>query len=220
MLARLQSLANPANVEGMSRFGINPTNTLGLSMPTLRSIAKETGKDHALAQELWDSGIHEARILAALVDVPAAVTEEQMERWVVALDSWDVCDQVCTDLFYQTPLAWKKAVEWSSRPEEFVKRAAFAARVGHAWRDKKVTDEQFEPFFPLIVRESMDGRNFVRKAVNWALRTIGKRNKALNARAIAIARQIAEIDSKTARWIASDALRELTDPKHLARIPE
>ncbi len=220
MLSRLQSLANPANVEGMSRFGINPTNTLGLSMPTLRSIAKETGKDHALAQELWDSGIHEARILAALVDVPAAVTEEQMERWVVALDSWDVCDQVCTDLFYQTPLAWKKAVEWSSRPEEFVKRAAFATMVGLAWRDKKVTDEQFEPFFPLIVRESVDGRNYVRKAVNWALRTIGKRNKALNARAIAIARQIAEIDSTTARWIASDALRELTDPKHLARIHE
>ena len=218
IIDRLRSLANPANVEGMSRYGINPANTLGISIYDLRKMVKEIGKNHALAQELWASVFHEARILAAFVDVPAQVTEEQMERWVLAFDSWDVCDQVCCDLFYQTPLAWKKAVDWSTRPEEFIKRAAFAIMAGLAWHHKKATDEQFEPFFPIIIREAVDGRNYVRKAVNWALRNIGKRNRALNARAIETARQIAQVDSKSARWIASDALRELTSPKILARV--
>ncbi len=219
LLERLKTLANPANVEGMSRFGINPANTLGISIPSLRKIAKEAGKDHTLAQDLWASGLHEARILAAYVDAPEWVTAEQMERWALDFDSWDVCDQVCGDLFDKTPLAWSKAVEWPARPEEFVKRAGFALMAALAWHDKKAADEQFEPFFPLIIRESVDGRNFVRKAVNWALRNIGKRNKALNARAIETARQIAQIDSKAARWVAADALRELTSRKIQEKLP-
>jgi len=210
ILERLKSLANPANVEGMSRFGINPANTLGISIPNLRKIAKETGRDHALAQGLWASGIHEARILASFVDAPRLVTEEQMERWAADFDSWDVCDQVCSNLFDRTSLAWKKAVEWTARSEEFVKRAGFVLMAALATHDKKAVDAQFEPFFALIVREATDERNYVRKAVNWALRGLGKRNRALTTRAIETARQVARIDSKAARWIAADALRELT----------
>jgi 3-methyladenine DNA glycosylase AlkD len=193
----------------MSRFGINPSNTVGISIPKLREIAKETGKHHELALELWKSNIHEARILASFVDEPERVTEDQLEEWVKDFDSWDVCDQVC-NLFEQTQYAYSKATEWVNRKEEFVKRAAFALMAGLAVHDKKVGNEQFEQFFPLIKQASIDDRNFVRKAVNWALRNIGKRNTALNKRAIEVAREIQNADSKTAKWIASDALRELS----------
>lgn len=211
-------MANPANVAGMARYGINPENTLGISIPALRSMAKETGSSHELAQELWASGIHEARILAALIDDPQQVTEAQMEQWVVGFDSWDVCDQVCGNLFDRTPLAYQKALEWSNREEEFVKRAGFALMAWLAVHDKKARDEQFEIFFPAILRESIDGRNYVRKAVNWALRNIGKRNRSLNQRAIETARHIARLDSKAARWIASDALNELASPAIQGRL--
>jgi 3-methyladenine DNA glycosylase AlkD len=210
ILQRLRNMANPANVAGMARYGINPENTLGISIPALRSIAKEIGKDHALAQELWASGIHEARILAAFIDDPKQVTEIQMENWVVDFDSWDVCDQVCGSLFDRTPFAYQKALEWSSRQEEFVKRAGFALMAWLAVHDKKAGNEQFENFFPAIIHQSTDARNYVRKAVNWALRNIGKRNRSLNQRSIEIAQEIARIDSKSAHWIASDALKELT----------
>ena len=213
VLARLHSLASPEAVAGMARFGIRPENILGISMPTLRSLAREVGKDHQLALGLWESGIHEARILASMVDVPGLVTEEQMESWVKDFDSWDVCDQVCGNLFDRTPFAYRKAVEWSERSEEFVKRAGFVMMAGLVLHDKRAGDEQFEVFFPCILQESTDDRNFVKKAVNWALRGIGKRSRRLNQRAIETARQIAGIDSKTARWIASDALRELTSEK-------
>lgn len=218
VLERLRSMSNPANVAGMRRFGINPENTLGISMPALRSMAKEIGKDHTLAQELWASSIHEARILAALVDDPKLVTEAQMERWAADFDSWDVCDQVCGNLFDRTPYAYLKALEWSSREEEFAKRAGFALMAWLSVHDKKARDEQFQIFFPAIIRESMDGRNYVRKAVNWALRNIGKRNRSLNQRAIETAQEIARIDSKTAHWIASDALKELTSPAIRSRL--
>ncbi len=211
IIKRLKSLANPKNVEGMARFGISANNTLGISLPVLRGIAKEIGKDHALALKLWASGIHEARLLAAFVDDPALVAEGQMEKWAGDFDSWDVCDQACTDLFDQSPLAWKKASEWSSRKEEFVKRGAFALMAGLAVHDKKSPDSAFEAFFPIIARESADERNFVKKAVNWALRNIGKRSEKLRAKAVARAREIRENnpDSKAAKWIASDAIREL-----------
>jgi 3-methyladenine DNA glycosylase AlkD len=212
LLDRLRSLANPANVEGMARYGINPVGTLGISMPVLRQIARETGKAHRLAGELWASGLHEARILASLVDEPALVDEAQMERWVKDFDSWDVCDQVC-DLFGQLPLAPQKAMQWSERQEEFVKRAGFALMADLAVHDKKAKDELFETFLVPIQREAIDGRNFVRKAVNWALRNIGKRNARLNRLSIETARKIREIDSRSARWIAADALRELTSAK-------
>jgi 3-methyladenine DNA glycosylase AlkD len=211
VIAELQSHASPRNVEGMARFGINPKNTLGVSIPVLRKMAKELGRDHALAAALWKSGIHEARILAAFVDEPERVTARQMDRWARGFDSWDVCDQVCASLFWQTPFASAKAIEWSKDKREFVKRAGFALMAALAWHSEDATDKQFERFFPAIKRGSLDERNFVKKAVNWALRQIGKRNPSLNKKAIALARDIQKLDSKSARWIAADALRELSD---------
>jgi 3-methyladenine DNA glycosylase AlkD len=218
ILIRLKSQANPANVAGMARFGINPENTLGISIPDLRSLAKEIGREHDLAQALWASGIHEARILAAFIDDPGQVTKEQMDRWAADFDSWDVCDQVCGNLFDRTPFAYDKAIEWSAREEEFVRRAAFALMAYLAVHDKRAEDGRFEQFFPLIVRAATDERNFVRKAVNWALRQIGKRNRRLNARAVETARQISQIESKAARWIAADALKELASDKIRAKV--
>lgn len=213
VILKLKSLANPDNVAGMARYGISPEGTLGVSVPTLRRMAKEVGKDHDLAARLWASGIHDARILAVYVDDPARVTEDQMEAWVADLDSWDVCDQVCGNLFDRTPRAYEKAAEWSERDEEFVKRAGFALMAWLPVHDKKAPDDKFLPFLAMIEREAGDDRNFVKKAVNWALRNIGKRSKRLNEAAIATARRISRQDSKSARWISSDALRELESDK-------
>lgn len=210
IIRKLKSKRNPRNIAGMARFGINPENTLGIAIPVLRSIAKSIGTDHALALKLWASGIHEARILASIVDDPARVTEAQMERWVRQFDSWDVCDQCCGNLFDKTPLAYSKAIEWSKREKEFEKRAGFALMAYLASHDKAARDAQFEKFLPLILRGARDERNFVRKAVNWALRGIGKRNARLNRDAIKTAREIQKIRVKSAQWVAADALRELT----------
>lgn len=218
VLRRLKALSNPKAVEGMERFGINPKNTLGVSIPHIRKIAKDVGRNHELARELWASGIHEARILAGRVDDPEQVTEHQMEEWVKDLDSWDVCDNVCGSLFDKTPLAYRKAVQWSRRKEEFVKRAGFVLMAYLAVHDKKAEDKMFAEFLPIIRSEFADDRNFVKKAVNWALRQIGKRNLNLNKMAVQTARQIQKMDSRAARWIASDALGELTDDKVLERM--
>ena len=218
ILKKLKALSNPKAVEGMARFGINPENTYGVSIPDLRKIAKEAGKDHSLAQKLWASRIHEARILVSMIDEPTAVSEEQMERWVKDFDSWDVCDQCCMNLFEKTKFAYQKCVEWSSNKQEFVKRAGFALMARLAVSDKKAIDGQFVNFFPIIKRESVDNRNFVKKGVNWALRQIGKRNRNLNKMAIRTAKEIQEVDSKSSKWIASDALRELTDEKIQKRL--
>jgi len=218
ILGRLKSLSNPEAVAGMARFGINPKNAYGISIPALRKMAEELGRNHPLALELWGSGIHEARILASMIDVPEDVTASQMERWVSDFDSWDVCDQCCSNLFDKTPMAHRMAVEWSSSKEEFVKRAGFALMAALAAHDKKATNSQFKKFLPIIRRESVDERNFVKKAVNWALRQIGKRNQQLNKAAIKAAREIQQVDSKSARWIASDALREVTSPSVKRRL--
>ncbi|MCL4436006.1 MAG: DNA alkylation repair protein [Thaumarchaeota archaeon] len=210
VLRRLRLLYNPRNVEGMGRFGINTNNTYGVTIPDLRKIAKEIGKDHHLAQRLWDSQIHEARILASMVDEPKKVTEEQMERWVRDFDSWDVCDQCCMNLFEKTSYPHQKAVEWSNRKEEFVKRAGFVLMARLAVTDKKAGDSEFLKFLPLIMSGATDDRNYVKKAVNWALRQIGKRNVVLNEAAINTANEIQAMNSKAAKWVASDALRELT----------
>ena len=210
IIKKLESLSDPEAVKGMARFGINPENTYGVSIPNLRKVAKETGRNHALAQQLWASGIHEARILASMIDEPEMVTDVQMESWVSDFDSWDVCDQCCSNLFDKTGFAHQKAVEWSEKDEEFVKRAGFVMMAILAVHDKKATDEEFLKFLPIIKRESTDNRNFVKKAVNWALRQIGKRNLNLNKIAIKTAEEIQQIDSKSARWIAADAIRELT----------
>lgn len=209
IVAELRSHGNPANVAGMARYGINPRNTLGVSVPVLRSMAKKIGRDHALARELWASGIHEARSLAGLVDDPAKVTEAQLERWAKDFDSWDICDGVCSNLFDRTPFAAAKAAEWSAREEEYVKRAGFVLMAALAVHDKGAPDGLFRGFLKIIEREASDDRNFVKKAVNWALRQIGKRNARLNAEALAAARRIRRIDSRAARWIAADAIREL-----------
>jgi 3-methyladenine DNA glycosylase AlkD len=210
ILRRLRRLANPANVSGMARFGINPARTLGISIPVLRRIAGEIGRDHHLAQALWASGVHEARILAGFIDDPARVTRAQMNRWAADFDSWDVCDQVCSSLFDRTPFAFQKAIEWTKRREEFVRRAGFVLMAALAVHDRQTPDGPFERFLRIIARGSADERNFVKKAVNWALRQIGKRNRRLNRRAIAQARLIQRMPSRGARWVAADALRELT----------
>jgi len=218
ILAQLQAQANPAAAAGMARFGINASETYAVPVPQLRALAKAIGTDHALAEQLWNSGIHEARILASMIDDPRLVTEEQLERWVAALDSWDVCDQCCGNLFDRTPFAYRKALEWSERSEEYVKRAGFALMAYLAVHDKRASDEAFEQFLPAIVAQATDERNFVKKAVNWALRQIGKRGRRLNQRAIETAGAIQQIDSRAARWIAADALRELTGEKVQQRL--
>lgn len=210
ILDRLKSLSDPVAVEGMARFGINLKDTLGVSIPNLRTIAKKTGKNHLLAQQLWASGIHEARILAGMIDSPQMVDEDQMDSWVRDFDSWDVCDQCCSNLFVETAFAYQKVVQWSSSTEEFVKRAGFTLLAALAVRDKSADDGSFVQLLPLIKREATDDRNYVKKAVNWALRQIGKRNINLNTVAIETAQEIHAVNSRTARWIASDALRELT----------
>lgn len=209
IIAALQKRANPINVAGMARFGICPKGTLGVPMPYLRKLGKQIGKNHTLAQKLWSSGIHEARILAALIDVPREVTKHQMETWVKDFDSWDVCDQVCSNLFDKTQFAYQQALAWSKRREEFVKRAGFVLMATLAVHDKQASDEKFYQFFPRLADEANDERNFVRKAVNWALRQIGKRNRNLNRRAIAAAKIIQRQNSRSAKWVAADALREL-----------
>lgn len=213
IIKELESLSSPEDVAGMARFGINPQKAYGVRIPELRRMARQSSKDHGLAQELWDYAYHETRILASMVDDPEQVTEEQMEKWVLDFDTWDVCDQCCMNLFDRTPFAYKKAFEWSQREEEFVKRAAFTLMAVLAVHDKKASDEKFEQFFPIIIRESDDNRNFVKKSVNWALRQIGKRNKELNIKAIMKANEIKSLDSKSAKWIASNALRELESEK-------
>lgn len=218
VLARLEAEADPKAVEGMARYGIRSANALGVSAPKLRGLAKEIGKDHRLAAELWRTGILDARLLASLIDDPAQVTVRQMERWAKDFDSWAVCDAACGCLFDKTPYAWDKAVEWTGRQEEYVKRAGFVLMATLAVHDKKAPDDRFEVFLPLIVRHATDERNFVKKAVNWALRQIGKRNHRLNQAGVRTAQEVRQIDSKAARWIASDAIRELTSEKVRRRL--
>ncbi len=209
LLAVIEANANPANVVGMARYGINVARAFGVPMPVLRKLGRQAGREHALALKLWATGVHEARILATLVDDPARVTPRQMDRWARQFDSWDVCDQACQNLFRYTPFAFDKAAEWARGKPEFVRRAGFALMAGLAVKAKAAKDVQFEAFLPLIEAMAGDDRNFVKKAVNWALRQIGKRNQRLRAKAIAAAVRIRRQDSRSARWIASDALREL-----------
>jgi 3-methyladenine DNA glycosylase AlkD len=218
VLERLRALESPKDREGMARFGINPAHALGISVAKLRVIGKEIGRDHDLALELWASGVHEARILATIVDDPKLVTEQQMRSWVEDLDSWDLCDQACMNLFWRTSSGIDLALEWTERDEVFVKRAGFAIMARLATKKANAPDEVLESFLPVIERASDDDRNFVRKAVNWALRQIGKRNVHLNGLAIDAAERIRERGTKSARWIANDALRELTSEKIRARL--
>jgi len=214
VINKLESLQNPRNIEGMARFGIRPkTKVLGISIPITRKLAKKIGKNNKLAQELWSSKIHEARILAGFIAEPEKITEKQFEKWVKDFDSWDVVDQVCSATLDKTRFAYKKIFELSKRKKEFEKRTAFTLICCLTVHNKEMADEKFIRFFPLIKKASIDERNFVKKAVNWALRQIGKRNKKLNKEALAVAREIQKLDSKSAKWIANDAIRELTGEK-------
>ena len=213
LISEIRKLGDPENLPGMARFGIRTDKAYGVSVPKIRNLAKKIGKRHDLAELFWETGIHEARLVARMIDEPAKVTEAQMEKWANDFDSWDVVDQARGNLFDKTPFAVSKAHEWSTRKEEFVKRAGFALMAELAVHDKMIADKTFLDFLPVIVRESSDNRNFVKKAVNWSLRQIGKRNMPLNGAAVQTARSIQKIDSKAAKWIAADALRELTgDP--------
>lgn len=210
VLRELNSRSDRTRLAGMGRYGINTSKALGVAVPDLRALAKAIGRNHELATGLWETEVHEARILAGMIDDPAAVTEAQMDAWAQDFDSWDVCDQVCANLFERTRFAFRKAVEWSAVEEEFVKRAGFVLMARSAVRNKDAADREFEVFLPIIRAESIDERNQVKKAVSWALRQIGKRSPDLNAKAIATAKQLRTTDSRSSRWVASDALRELT----------
>ena len=209
VLSELRVLGTQCNVDGMARFGIRAKIVYGVPKPKMDVLAYEIGRDHALALQLWDTGVHDARILAGMIDLPAQVTAAQMDRWVRDFDNWDVCDGTCCHLFVFAKPAWEKAIAWSKRPKEFEKRAGFALMAYLAYRDKFASDSKYLRLFPMIRRDACDERNFVRKAVNWALRQIGKRNLKLNAAAIREGERIRKLDSRAARWIAADALREL-----------
>ncbi|HYA62068.1 MAG TPA: DNA alkylation repair protein [Candidatus Sulfotelmatobacter sp.] len=208
-MAELKRGGQKRNVEGMARFGIRAKKVYGVSKPMLDEMARKIGKNHALGRKLWETGNHDARVLGALVSEPARVTAEQMEEWVKDFDNWDVCDGTCCHLFVDARPAWEKAFAWSRRKREFEKRAGFALAAFLAVHDKQADNEPFVRFLKAIEREAWDERNFVRKAVNWALRNIGKRNKRLNRKAIASAERIRKVGTRAGRWIAADALREL-----------
>ncbi len=210
ILQLLASRTSPDGVEGMARFGIVPKKAYGgWSIPALRKLAREIGRNHSLAQKLWAAEVYEARVLATLIDDPEKISERQMNQWARDFDNWAICDSACINVFRYTPFAHRKCVEWSSRREVFVKRAAFALMAGLAISDKAASDKAFLKFLALIRREAVDERNMVRKGVNWALRQIGKRNMRLHRAALTSCREIHALDSSAARWIASDARREL-----------
>ncbi|MFN2197521.1 MAG: DNA alkylation repair protein [Anaerolineales bacterium] len=213
VLKELHALANPEAADGLSAFGIQGAQLLGIRIPELRRMARQIGKDQVLADGLWASGIHEARILASMIAEPVRMPQDKMDAWAADFDSWDVCDQCCGNLFVRTPWAHEQALVWSERPEEFVKRAGFALMAYLAVHDKNADEAEFEPFFEKITAQAHDSRNYVKKAVNWALRQIGKRSRSLNTQAITIATALAHADDPTTRWIGKDALRELTSAK-------
>ncbi len=209
VLEELRSMANERNREGMARYGINTARALGVSVARLRAIARRLGRDHPLAVELWVSGVHEARILASMLADPSVVSPRDMDRWVREVDSWDLCDQVCANLFERTPHARRKALLWSSRKQEFVRRAGFSLMARIAVSQKDLPDSAFSPMLAAIRRGAGDERNYVMKAVSWALRQIGKRNPALRTKALAVAGLLRRGGSRSARWIGADAEREL-----------
>lgn len=209
--------ASKTNVAGMARYGIVSKKVFGISVVTLRAKAKQIGRDHALAAALWKTGWHEARMLAALIDEPAKLTTAQMDQWVENFDNWALCDTVCFDLFDKTPHAWGRVNAWHRRKDEFVRRAAFSLIAGIGVHDKKAADDVFLKCLPKIRAAATDDRNFVKKAVNWALRTIGKRNPRLYDEVIAVATELAASPSATARWVGKDALKDLNSPASLKR---
>ncbi|MDD3108389.1 MAG: DNA alkylation repair protein [Alistipes sp.] len=218
LLEALQSLRREDHFQKLTRFGIPTEHALGVPVPALRRLARTLRGRHDLALGLWESEWHEARILATMIADPSQTTPQMMDRWSAAFDSWDLCDQCCANLFRHLPFAWDKIPEYAARPEEFVRRTAFALIASLAMGDRKIPDAPFLAVLPLIERYADDPRNFVRKAVNWALRQIGKRNVTLYPEALTLSRRLAASSHKTTAWIGKDAVRELTDPQILARL--
>jgi 3-methyladenine DNA glycosylase AlkD len=218
VVKHLNSMKDPSAVQGMARYGITPDNNLGISVYRLRALGKQIGINHDLAIKLWNTGIHDARLLAVFIDDPKCLTSDQMDAWSHDFDSWDICDQACTSLFDKSPLAWKKIYEWAETNQEFVKRAAFSLIAGLAVHDKLAKDIKFLDCGSLIKIHANDDRNYVKKAVNWALRNIGKRNQFLNEKMIQLSKEILQINSPSAQWIARDAFRELTSDKVKIRL--
>jgi 3-methyladenine DNA glycosylase AlkD len=208
----LESESDSENLAGMARFGITPDKAFGIKLPVLRKLAKTIGRDHALANALWKTGYRETQILASLIEEPDKVTEKQIDRWAKDFFYWEICDQCCINLFHQLPFAYNRAIAWTRREGEQQKRAGYALMAVVAWKDKKVDDQVLIGFFPHIMEGAMDPRGPVKKAVSWALRSIGKRNIKMNEQAIALARKMEKLDSKSAKWVAKDVLKELTDP--------
>jgi 3-methyladenine DNA glycosylase AlkD len=209
IIREMRALRNPAALKGMARFGINPAGRLGLSAPQIRAIARRVGKSQPLAEQLWQTGIPDARILAGMVGDPRAISRSTMDCWARDFTSWDVCDSCCGNLFDRTPWAWRKIYQWAKSEGEFVRRAAFSTLAAVTVHDKVAEDRLFLDALDLVEEYAFDDRNFVRKGVNWALRNIGKRNERLCPAAIACAERIRAQGSRAARWIAADALREL-----------
>ena len=218
VLSWLKKKGTRATVQGMDRYGIVAEHAFGVPMETLLTLAKELGMDHDLSLALWESGWYEARLLASLVGDPQRVTRRQMNAWAAGFENWADCDTVCFKLFDRTPFAWEKVHQWADSPREFVKRGAFALMACLALHDKAASDEQFLPLLPLIEKGAQDERNFVKKGVNWALRSIGRRNAALNAASVAVAKRLALSEDTAPRWVGKDALRELASPKVRAKL--
>lgn len=218
VLTWLERRASPKNVVGMARYGIVSPKVFGISVAVLRAYAKRLGRDHALALALWKTGSHEARMLAALIEDPARVTAAQMDRWAADFDNWALCDTVCFHLFDKTAHRWDRIAAWQRRPEEFVRRAGFALMASVGVHDKTATDTQLRKCFPMIRRAATDDRNFVKKSVSWALRVIGKRNPTLHEEAKAVATELRHSPSRSARWIGSDTLRDLSSAATTERL--
>ena len=218
VLAWLKRRGTQRTVKGMARYGIEAKLAFGVPMGTLGSLSKRLGKDHALALELWKSGWYEARLLAALVDDPQRVTRRQMNAWASSFENWADCDTACFKLFDRSPFAWEKSLQWSASPWLFVKRGGFALMACLALHDKSAPDKKFRAFLPVIEKGASDERNFVKKAVSWALRAIGRRNLELNAAALAVANRLALSEEASSRWVGKDALRELSSSKVRAQL--
>ena len=226
ILARLKAAGNEDDRAGMARFGINPEHALGVRIPLLRQLAKElsrelnsqSGMKHDLAQDLWTSRVHEARILAGMLADPARTDAALADAWTADFDSWDLCDQCCMNLFWRCAWAWEKPLVWVECEAQFTRRAGFALMAVLSWKDKAAPDQDYLPFLDYIAQHAADDRIYVKKAANWALRQVGKRNAALHARAVAVARNLADSADKTVRWVGRDALRELQGDMVLTRL--
>jgi 3-methyladenine DNA glycosylase AlkD len=220
VLSSLERMSTTRDRENLARFGITASKAFGVSMANVQRLAKRLGRSHELAIALWDTGWYEARLLTSFVDEPSRVTSAQMDKWCRDFDNWGICDTVCFHLFDRTPHAWEKVKQWSDRREEFVKRAAFALLASLAGHDKHADDKKFVDGLRLIEQAAADERNFVKKGVSWALRMVGRRNAALNAAAVAVARRLSTSPEPAASWIGRGALRELTSPAVTRRLTD